>query len=235
MENVTKLCECGCGKPTPLATRTRRGIVAGQPTRFLTGHNGVSREFRIRHAKKHLSKGASKKPPNPVEHRSDGISILELRTSNGEVVFCYINSSDYDTVKHYHWHASSDKDSYYAVAYRKSRIPLKMHKLLLDADEVCFKDLNGLNNCRENLRVATRSQNIANHRKSTKRKYTSKYKGVFWCKDKQRWGANIGFNHQRIRLGRFSSEVEAARAYDKKALELYGEFARVNFPDRTKT
>lgn len=35
---MTKLCECGCGQPTPLATKTRRGNVKGQPTRYLHGH-----------------------------------------------------------------------------------------------------------------------------------------------------------------------------------------------------
>ena len=35
-------CECGCGQPTPIATRTRpdRLLVAGQPTRFMPGHHG---------------------------------------------------------------------------------------------------------------------------------------------------------------------------------------------------
>lgn len=42
-----KLCECGCGKPTPLAKRTRPDIghVKGQPTRFVAGHNSPGREY----------------------------------------------------------------------------------------------------------------------------------------------------------------------------------------------
>lgn len=42
-DTPVKLCECGCGQPTPLATRTRtdRGQVKGQPTRFVSGHNSA--------------------------------------------------------------------------------------------------------------------------------------------------------------------------------------------------
>lgn len=38
---MTQFCECGCGKPTPIATKTRRerGQVKGEPVRFLLGHN----------------------------------------------------------------------------------------------------------------------------------------------------------------------------------------------------
>ena len=41
----------------------------------------------------------------------------------------------------------------------------------------------------------------------------------------------ISFKGVRIWLGSFLDEVEAARAYDAKAVELFGEFARLNFPD----
>jgi hypothetical protein len=39
--SVTKLCECGCGQPAPIATMTnrKRGYVAGRPMRFVKGHN----------------------------------------------------------------------------------------------------------------------------------------------------------------------------------------------------
>jgi hypothetical protein len=42
-----KLCECGCGKPAPIAKKTDRhcGHVAGQPVRFCKGHSQRGRRF----------------------------------------------------------------------------------------------------------------------------------------------------------------------------------------------
>jgi len=96
---------------------------------------------------------------------------------------------------------------------------------------------NGLDNRRENLRIATNWQNQGNTPKQ-RGAYTSKYKGVYLRKDKIHlgWYACIG-NAQsevgipRIYLGRYPTEEEAARAYDKRAKELFGEYANLNFPE----
>lgn len=63
------------------------------------------------------------------------------------------------------------------------------------------------------------------------KKKTSEYVGVSLCRksNKNPWTARIKYNGQEFRLGRFASEIEAARAYDAKAKEIYGEFARTNF------
>jgi len=55
---------------------------------------------------------------------------------------------------------------------------------------------------------------------------SSKYKGVYWCKDTSKWRARIGRNNRH--LGRFIDQKDAARAYNKAALERFGEFARLN-------
>lgn len=58
---------------------------------------------------------------------------------------------------------------------------------------------------------------------------TSGYLGVSWSKDKQKWHAYIkGLDGKRINIGRFSDKDEAAKAYNKKAFEIYGEFALIN-------
>jgi hypothetical protein len=80
-----------------------------------------------------------------------------------------------------------------------------------------------------NLRVATRRQNTCNRRK-TKSKTSSQYIGVYFDKYSQLWAAKIKYMDKTIWLGRFKSEIDAARAYDRAAIKYHGEFARLNFP-----
>jgi hypothetical protein len=90
-------------------------------------------------------------------------------------------------------------------------------------------DGNGLNNPRSNLREVTNAQNKANQRKQTGA--TSKYKGVSWYHPTRQWQAQIKKDRKTIPFGHFDTEIEAAQAYDAAARVLYGDFARLNFPD----
>ena len=56
-------------------------------------------------------------------------------------------------------------------------------------------------------------------------------KGVFRRKDSDEYYAKIGCNGEQIVIGTYNNRTEAARAYDQKAKELFGEFARLNFPE----
>lgn len=89
------------------------------------------------------------------------------------------------------------------------------------------KDNNGLNNKWENLRKASKRDNSANV--LIQENNTSGYKGVTFDKSRNKWLAGIKYNYKRINLGRYDTAKEAAMAYDKKALELFGEFACTNF------
>jgi hypothetical protein len=110
---------------------------------------------------------------------------------------------------------------------------------LLKSEHVDHINGNGLDNRRSNLRIATPSQNAANMRKQSKRKNSSVYKGVCHDKRKNQWMAYVGSCSggitKREYLGRWSktpeNEILAAKAYDKRAKELWGEFAHLNFPD----
>jgi len=80
----------------------------------------------------------------------------------------------------------------------------------------------------ENLREATRSQNGMN--RSSYNGTASQYKGVGWHKHANKWNAYIQINGKKIHLGYFTIEIEAARAYDRAAIEHFGIYANLNFP-----
>lgn len=150
-----------------------------------------------------------------------------------------IDPEDYEAVSAYTWHASVKKGGTYAattVKHEGGKKSLSMHKLIMGAAWIDHKDGNGLNNTRANLRFASHSQNNSNKKPYGKNK-ASQYKGVKisprWkegCNQKK-WAAEIKHNKKVYFLGTHHTEIEAAKAYDAKALELHGEFAFINFGD----
>lgn len=110
---------------------------------------------------------------------------------------------------------------------------MRMHRLILgfprhqDADHA---DRNKLNNQKSNLRLTTRQKNLFN--RPSQRNNSSGFKGVHLTKRGLRkpWQASIK-KDKTYYLGRYATAEEAARAYDAKAKELFGEFAYLNFPD----
>lgn len=118
---------------------------------------------------------------------------------------------------------------------RRSEVVL-MHRVIIGAttgQQVDHKNTDTLDNRRKNLRIATVTQNLANSRKTRGR---SRFKGVYWNREKKLWQAQIGAGVKEdgrqkvLYLGRFETEDEAAFAYDRAAKKLHKEFARINFP-----
>lgn len=127
-------------------------------------------------------------------------------------------------------------EDYTTYAYRMPKIDGKvktilLHRVVLErkldrklkkgefADHI---DGNGLNDTRDNLRVATKAQN---NRNSSKRRGTSQYKGVYWDKARNKWRASIAINGVPKFLGRFDDELEAHKAYCEAADKYFGKFA----------
>lgn len=121
------------------------------------------------------------------------------------------------------------------VAANRGKTTIYIHRLLVGPapDElVDHADMNPLNNRTSNLRVATKSQNAANRidRGADRRRVrgASQYKGVSWRKDRELWIVSLHFMGKTKRLGDFEYENDAARVWNTKALETWGEFARLN-------
>ena len=72
-------------------------------------------------------------------------------------------------------------------------------------------------------------QQLKLQRKTKISNTSSNYKGVSFHKASNKWSAQIKHNDQRIHLGLYDDEAEAGRAYDRKAIELFREFAVLNF------
>jgi hypothetical protein len=148
--------------------------------------------------------------------------------------FTKIDARDAERVLGRSWYLFYNPINRKKYAVREERgVRVTLHRWILNADEtkdVDHKNGDGLDNRRENLREATAAQNARNAKKRPSA--ASKFKGV--NRDTSRtdriWRARIRVDCKLIHLGRFSTEEEAARAYDEAARRLHGEFACVNFP-----
>lgn len=104
-----------------------------------------------------------------------------------------------------------------------------LHRVLTEAPpelEVDHINGNKLDNRLVNLRVVTPQQNCANRRGYTNT--SSKYKGVSFRKDRKVWVAELSSGGERYYLGYFKNEIDAAKAVNIKAKELFGEYAYLN-------
>ena len=134
----------------------------------------------------------------------------------------------YRTISQYKWSVSRVGKKLYACTMINGRTAA-IHRFLLrprKGYQVDHIDGNGLNNCRSNLRVCTPQQNLANR---GPRGGSSRFVGV--SRRAGKWEAKIMYRGKRFYLGRFDDEVEAAKARDRKAHELHGPYAYLNFPE----
>lgn len=144
-----------------------------------------------------------------------------------------VSDRDFAALVKHRWHAHRVKNTHYAARYEAGqRNKVFMHRQILGAPSetlIDHRDGNGLNNQRRNIRFCTSKQNASSFR--TKKNKKSRFRGVFWRPETGKWRARIWPADARtgIHLGYFEIEEDAARAYDKKAKELYGKFAQLNF------
>lgn len=87
------------------------------------------------------------------------------------------------------------------------------------------------NNNIENLREATLQENQMNHKKPKSmngKPTSSRFKGVCWDKQREKWLSHITIDGKQKHLGRYDTEIDAAKSYDNSAIKAFGEFANLN-------
>lgn len=144
--------------------------------------------------------------------------------------YAIVDEDDFDRVNQFIWAANFSSPITYARTRGQGKLNA-MHRMVMNANDpntvVDHIDHNGLNNRKSNLRICSQSNNCMNTR--SRKNSTSKYKGVCMTCYSKKWVASIRIDGKSKVLGYFESEIEAAKAYDAKAIELHGEYAHLNF------
>lgn len=165
--------------------------------------------------------------------------MKEIKLTQGKVAL--VDDADFDWLNQWKWFVLKDKYTYYArrnlpAGINGKRSSILMHRLILGVTdfqiEVDHKDHNGLNNQRNNLRQASKSENLANQ--VSHRETSSKYLGVSLVKSKYKdriyftWRAQIAKDGVKFHLGCYKTEIEVALAFNNGAKKIHGEFACLN-------
>lgn len=149
--------------------------------------------------------------------------MKEIQLTQGKVTI--VDDEDYEILNQYKWYANFNSGNYYAMNNKLG----SMHRFIAKTPKGLVTDHinhNTLDNRRDNLRVCTLQENNKNRNK--RNNTSSKYMGVTWFKVVNKWKSQIKVDKNVIYLGSFSDEKEAAIAYNKAAIQYFGEFANLN-------
>lgn len=155
--------------------------------------------------------------------------MKQIPLSQGKIAL--VDDEDFERLSQFKWFAHQSRNTFYAE--RQIRIcvgkqkAIKMHHAILGCDssqKVDHRDGNGLNNTRENLRLATHLENVRNQKLC--RDSTTGFKGVTFNKTRKKFQARIGIEGFKQSLGYYATAEEAHAAYCKAAQKHFGAFAR---------
>lgn len=159
---------------------------------------------------------------------------MKIKLNNG--MHALIDKEDFEKVNTCFWQAvKRGRDIFYAMGHERLGVCRRsspyMHRVIMglklgDKRTVDHINRNGLDNRKENLRIATKQQNTMNRRANVNKPH--KYKGIYFHKHARSWHSRIVFNGKTNSLGFHKTPELAAIAYNKKAKELYGEYACLN-------
>ncbi len=164
--------------------------------------------------------------------------LWEIPLTRGMIAI--VDKEDHARVMALNWYAYKGYSKWYAgrsvtIKGERRQKLITMHNFIFGEvpKGMMVDHINGdsLDNRKCNLRLATRSQNRGNARKTVQifgRPTSSKYKGVCWSKTEKKWQVQMKINNKSHRIGLFSDEIKAAEAYNKAAIAHFGEFALLN-------
>jgi len=169
---------------------------------------------------------------------------ISLTGKHGRGKVAKVSDEDYEFVLQWPWRVHRNQAGYEYVSRYEERkdgqatismarevLARKLGRSLTSMERADHVSRDTLDNRRENLRLASCSENGANSK--LKRNNTSGYRGVSYFPSKKKWRAYIKFRWKRMSLGYYFTKEDAARAYDRAAVELFGEFAVLNFTQAT--
>lgn len=154
---------------------------------------------------------------------------LGMRIPLQRGLFTLVSVRDYAIVSRYKWYASKDHKGNFYV--RETASDCYLHRFILGPqpqEKVDHRNHDGLDNRRCNIRVCTQAQNLRNKRGDPGK---SGFRGVHYHRRDNLWHARISVGNKNVGLGYYKDKLDAARAYDRAALKLSGEFAILNFPE----
>ena len=178
-------------------------------------------------------RGPYKIQRHPVTQPSDpSYRLIPLTQGQNAIV----DTEDFEWLSQWNWFAYWDKTIKGFYARRRGTPENGKFKMIAMHAEIIkcprgkipdHKNRDTLDNRKENLRIATHAQNAQN---STKKRSNCGYRGVFYDKKWNKWKVYISFKNKKVWVGQFDSAEEAARAFDRMAIKLHGDFAILNFP-----
>lgn len=157
----------------------------------------------------------------------------EIKLTHGYVTL--VDDDDYEWLSRFNWHVEIMRGRPYARTSGGEASGMCMQRFIMgdpQGFEVDHRNNNSLDNRRGNLRLATASQNRANHK--LYRNNSTGFHGVHRRKVNGSFMAYINCGGRRRYLGRFANAETAAKAHDEAAHEAFGEFAVLNFPPLEK-
>lgn len=174
------------------------------------------------------------RPPLERSEVPDQTGLLVCTIPLTQKKVALVAAVDYERVNQYRWCAGRVGNQWYA--YRKHfGKTLRMHQFIMNPPKGMVVDHangNGLDNRRENLRLCTKLENAWNKRRRKEEGAKSQYIGVYPCRRPPgKWCIKVMCNGEVTNLSPFDTPEEAARVRDRKALELHGEYAWLNFPE----